>query len=507
MKKTIVILLTLLLVAALAIPALAEESLTFTIKSSKTSVAPGDEVNFTVSVSGNAKRIQMAFKIAYDKDNFELVNAETADIPGVKDKPSPEENLSFGGCNVIFQGGSNYSGKFFTFTLKAKKDAKKDQYSVGGKSSCLNGGQVDKVNSTVRGTTVSITAPECKHNFGSWEKVDSKTHQRTCKICGKVEKHEHVYDNACDPDCNVCGAKRDVKHQWQAKWTSDKSGHWHECAVCHEKTKVEPHKPGPEATEKNPQTCTVCGYEISPKVSHKHKYSNEWSYDGEGHWHVCTVWGCHSKVDYHEHVYDNECDVSCNVCGYLRKAPHVPNGEWRGDETGHWHVCTRCGEKVDLMPHDPGPEATDDSPQVCLTCGYIIKPATGNHTHSFEGDWQSDDHEHWHQCACGEKADVAAHEWDEGVVTKAPTQNADGEKTFTCKVCGKVKTEIIPKQDGTAETNAPAQSSSDAGNEGGNNSLWGIVAIVAVVLSVIGIGILVWLLLPMNKNRHGKFSS
>lgn len=503
MKKVIVVLLTLLLIAALTVPALADGSVVFTVSPSKSSVALGETITFTVSVSSSTQVNNMGFTIAYDEKVFEIIDVTGGNIPDTMAKSFGKDLPGGPGGAVQFNKAQSYSGAFLTFKLKAKTNANGSK--VGGVGRANFGDQ--KITSSVNGATVTVAAPECKHDFGSWEKVDSKTHQRTCKICGKVEKHEHVYDNACDPDCNVCGAKRDVKHQWQAKWTSDKSGHWHECAVCHEKTKVEPHKPGPEATEKNPQTCTVCGYEISPKVSHKHKYSNEWSYDGEGHWHVCTVWGCHSKVDYHEHVYDNECDVSCNVCGYLRKAPHVPNGEWRGDETGHWHVCTRCGEKVDLMPHDPGPEATDDSPQVCLTCGYIIKPATGNHTHSFEGDWQSDDHEHWHQCACGEKADVGAHEWDEGVVTKAPTQNADGEKTFTCKVCGKVKTEIIPKQDGTAETNAPAQSSSDAGNEGGNNSLWGIVAIVAVVLSVIGIGILVWLLLPMNKNRHGKFSS
>lgn len=499
MKKIMIALLSVLMLAALLMPAAAEGTPVFTVTPSKTSVYPGDTVEITISIS-QGKYKSFGFKFDYSNSAFEFVKAEKlVQDTTINNFDSEKKVLA-----VAFEDEKEYSGSILKVTLKVKSDAAQKEYSFGGSGTFTNQSHTSTAKGTVKSGSVTVG---CQHNFGSWEKVDNKTHQRTCKICGKVEKHEHVYDNACDPDCNVCGAKRDVKHQWQAKWTSDKSGHWHECAVCHEKTKVEPHKPGPEATEKNPQTCTVCGYEISPKVSHKHKYSNEWSYDGEGHWHVCTVWGCHSKVDYHEHVYDNECDVSCNVCGYLRKAPHVPNGEWRGDETGHWHVCTRCGEKVDLMPHDPGPEATDDSPQVCLTCGYIIKPATGNHTHSFEGDWQSDDHEHWHQCVCGEKADVAAHEWDEGVVTKAPTQNADGEKTFTCKVCGKVKTEIIPKQDGTVKPNAPAQSSSDAGNEGGNNSLWGIVAIVAVVLSVIGIGILVWLLLPMNKNRHGKFSS
>ncbi|MBQ1407141.1 MAG: hypothetical protein IIY88_03300, partial [Eubacterium sp.] len=39
----------------------------------------------------------------------------------------------------------------------------------------------------------------------------------------------------------------------------------------------------------------------------------------------------------------------------------------------------------------------------------------------------------------------ADHKWDAGKVTKAPTMNATGVKTYTCAVCGKTKTEAIPK--------------------------------------------------------------
>ncbi|MCL2165246.1 MAG: hypothetical protein FWH55_12880, partial [Oscillospiraceae bacterium] len=36
------------------------------------------------------------------------------------------------------------------------------------------------------------------------------------------------------------------------------------------------------------------------------------------------------------------------------------------------------------------------------------------------------------------------HDWDDGVVTKEPTELEDGEKTFTCRRCGDTRTEIIP---------------------------------------------------------------
>lgn len=34
------------------------------------------------------------------------------------------------------------------------------------------------------------------------------------------------------------------------------------------------------------------------------------------------------------------------------------------------------------------------------------------HTHSFGTGWESDESGHWHKCSCGEKADIAAHSYD-----------------------------------------------------------------------------------------------
>ena len=38
---------------------------------------------------------------------------------------------------------------------------------------------------------------------------------------------------------------------------------------------------------------------------------------------------------------------------------------------------------------------------------------------------------------------VCAHEWDDGVVSKEATCTVDGEKTFTCSLCGETKVETI----------------------------------------------------------------
>ena len=60
---------------------------------------------------------------------------------------------------------------------------------------------------------------------------------------------------------------------------------------------------------------------------------------------------------------------------------------------------------------------------------YKEKP---QHTHSY-GDWQKDETNHWHECACGEKADSAAHSYDNDADT-------------TCNVCGYVRTVITRGQ-------------------------------------------------------------
>lgn len=44
---------------------------------------------------------------------------------------------------------------------------------------------------------------------------------------------------------------------------------------------------------------------------------------------------------------------------------------------GHAHKCRNCDVHDTTEAHTPGPEATATTPQICMDCGYIIKPATG----------------------------------------------------------------------------------------------------------------------------------
>ena len=73
------------------------------------------------------------------------------------------------------------------------------------------------------------------------------------------------------------------------------------------------------------------------------------------------------------------------------------------------------------------------------------KDAPPSHTHSYGTDWKYDDTNHWHECECGDKADIAAHSASEWIVDTAATETADGTKHKECTVCKKVlETAPIP---------------------------------------------------------------
>ena len=73
------------------------------------------------------------------------------------------------------------------------------------------------------------------------------------------------------------------------------------------------------------------------------------------------------------------------------------------------------------------------------------KDAPPSHTHSYGTEWKYDDTDHWHECECGDKANIAAHSASEWIVDAAATETADGAKHKECIVCKKVlETAPIP---------------------------------------------------------------
>ena len=325
-------------------------------------------------------------------------------------------------------------------------------------------------------------------------------------------------------------------HTWSNDWSSDGTGHWHDCvnANCpitenNQKVGYAVHTPGADATETTPQTCDVCGYELAPSLGHihanhltfiaevpenctadgvkahyececgklfaddqaatevtleslkiaaHHTYGTDWESDNDDdHYHICSV--CSGKADVTPHSYDSGMitipatettegvkTYTCSVCHHTKTETvpklshtHSLSVDYSKDETGHWHACSGCTEKVDFEAHteDSGtvtvqPTETTEGIRVysCTVCGYVIRTETipalaSEHTHSYGTAWKYDITNHWHECSCGEKTDISQHISNGGVITVPPTATTTGVRVYSCYICGYAfRTETIP---------------------------------------------------------------
>ena len=222
---------------------------------------------------------------------------------------------------------------------------------------------------------------------------------------------------------------------------------------------------------------------VKPYVGpHTHTYGGQWYADAKSHWHQCTDSACPdpsgSTKDLASHTFVWKVDQAatttqtglkheeCTVCSYKRsentvidKLPathsHSYGTDWKYDDTNHWHEC-ECGDKADIAAHsasewiiDTAATETADGAKhkECTVCKKVLETATipATHSHSYGTDWKYDDTNHWHECECGDKADIAAHSASEWIIDTAATETADGAKHKECTVCKKVlETATIP---------------------------------------------------------------
>ena len=302
----------------------------------------------------------------------------------------------------------------------------------------------------VRSTSLSHT-----HTFDGW-KYDAERHYHICsvKYCPYPEKMDsapHAYDDDQDEFCNVCGYGRfGAQHEHTyGDWTGDgETGHYRVCTDenCPHADKgrqTEAHSYDDDAD----MTCNVCGYErtVTPPA-HAHTYG-DWTADGEtGHFRICTDENCTSEDKgrvTEAHSYDDDADMTCNVCGYDRTvtppAHEHTYGDWIADgETGHYRVCTdeNCtsedkGRVTEAHRYD------DDADMICDTCGYNRTVTPPAHEHTY-GDWTADG-ETGHYRACTDENCPYA---DKGRVTEAHSYDDDAD--MTCNVCSYERTVTPP---------------------------------------------------------------
>ena len=161
--------------------------------------------------------------------------------------------------------------------------------------------------------------------------------------------------------------------------------------------------------------------------------------------------------------------------GILNALGHEPSTAWSTDGEYHWKECTRCaGQQLEKAAHSGG-TATCTEKAVCATCN----TAYGNTVaHSHGSEWKTDANEHWNECACGDKANKAAH----------TDSNNDG-KCDTCEYQmtnggGNTETPDNPNNTPDNPNNTPDDPSDDKDGLGTG----AIIGIVIGSVAVAGVG-------------------
>ena len=148
------------------------------------------------------------------------------------------------------------------------------------------------------------------------------------------------------------------------------------------------------------------------------------------------------KTEDHTHVYGElvaevpasctkdgiKAHYKCSVCSKL----YVKDGDSYKETSNDDLVIKATGHTEETTPAVPASctKAGNTAGKKCSVCGEIIEPS--------------------------KEIPATGHKWDEGVVTKEPTETDKGIKTYTCTVCKETKTEEIPakgKKDDSSNPN------------------------------------------------------
>ena len=272
--------------------------------------------------------------------------------------------------------------------------------------------------------TLTVTPPAHEHRYGDWSK-DGTNHWHECTDAACPNQSEsikdkaaHVYDDDADTTCNVCGYVRTVTPEIVpvSQITLNKA----EASISVGNSETLTATVAPEnaankaltwassdedvatvapdgtvtAVKAGAATITATAADGSGKSAvckvtvtgdttppaHEHSYG-DWSKDGTNHWHECTDADCpeqsESIKDKAAHIYDDDADTTCNVCGYVRTVTPPAHehryGDWSKDGTSHWHECTDndCPNREESIKDKAAHVYTDDADTTCDTCGYV----------------------------------------------------------------------------------------------------------------------------------------
>ena len=337
------------------------------------------------------------------------------------------------------------------------------------------------------------------HEWGDPTPVDNDTHKAICDICKGERTDVHDWDDGVvtkEPteweegvktytcvDCSHTKTEPVDKLVHECTWTdwypNGDENHKRDCMDenC-DKFETLPHEWDNGVITKEPTcketglktfTCLTCQHtrtEVVPTTDH---VFGDWTpnNDGKTHSRYCNC----NESETAEHKFDDgevtqaptheavgEIKYTCTDCKYFytEDIPALTDHEWSNwtpdGEDKHTRSCKCNAIETDKHHFDNGvitKQATHTSKGVktytCTDCKYSYTediPKTATHLWM---NWSGNKNgTHTRTCRC-KAIETKACTYDNGVVTKQPTHDEEGIKTYTCTVCKATKTEPIPK--------------------------------------------------------------
>ena len=384
--------------------------------------------------------------------------------------------------------------------------------------------------------TLTVTPPAHEHRYGDWSK-DGTNHWHECTDAACPEQSEsikdkaaHIYDDDADTTCNICAYVRTVTPEIipVSQITLNKA----EISISVGNSETLTATVAPEnatvkaltwassdedvatvapdgtvtAVKAGAATITATAADGSGKSAvckvtviadtappaHEHRYG-DWSKDGTNHWHECTDADCpnqsESIKDKAAHVYTDDADTTCNVCGYERTVTPPAHehryGDWSKDGTSHWHECTDndCPNREESIKDKEAHVYTDDADTTCNICGYVrtvtpeIVPVSQITLNKAEASISVGNSETLTATVAPENATNKALTWassDEDVATVAPdgtvTAVKAGAATITATAADGSGKFAVCKVTVTGGTTPSQPGGSTGGNTGGSSS-------------------------------------
>lgn len=362
-----ILLVAVLLIGCMTVAAMADTVATVTGADVTTTAGSTVAVTFTVS---NVTYQDYALKLDYDSD---------LTVAGVE-----AGSASHGGFGRVGDKIATYdyqevttSGTLFTVSFKVPADAAVGTvYDVSVKDVTFINQADETLSIGVDAGSITIVAPECtEHQYGDWYTVDEAdcenggSERRDCANCDHYETRDTdplghdlpaEWTTVEAADCENGGSERRDCSRCDHFETRDTDplGHaWGEWEIVDEATCTK------DGLKK--RVCATCG-EVEEQVIPSEE-GHAW-----GDWETvkkdtCTENGLKKRV--------------CGSCGEVQEdviqaTGHVIDEDWEYDSKGHWHICTKCGEKFDHDDHDLK-ELKNDKGQTykkCSVCPYATNP-------------------------------------------------------------------------------------------------------------------------------------